>query len=471
MRKNMTLLIGLLLAIPSYPQTPSGNEWDKQVSQAAALIKSDPKAASEAFDDLLKGKNKKNTDLLVDIGQAYLQEGNYRIATEYAERAKELDNKCADAYVLSGDIALAQKDVNKASSDYNQAIYLDDDCCEAYLKYAKVYQGVNPQLSVDMLLSLQKKTPEDTRIHKALGDIYYHMGEYGKAIEAYDDYMDDGTPAVQDYARYAMLLFLNNEYDQSLTVVKKGLAMDVNDLALKRLAMYNYGGLEDYDDGLKAASEFFAIPNESDRVYLDYVYYARLLRGKQRYDEAIVQYQKALDLNELQVDVYREMSDTYEDNGDFSNAILTFKKYLNGLKDPSDVGDMFLYGRLNYYAAADSTETGDQTLYLNEANEAFSKVMEYAPNNYLGSFWCARTNSMLDPETTKGLAKPYYEKALSLLEKKQDSSPALVVECLSYLGYYYFIKEDYPQSKFYWNRILEIDPTNEVAGQALEGMK
>ena len=41
----------------------------------------------------------------------------------------------------SGDIALNLNDVNKASSDYNQAIYLDEDCSEAYFKYAQVYKG------------------------------------------------------------------------------------------------------------------------------------------------------------------------------------------------------------------------------------------------------------------------------------------------------------------------------------------
>ena len=46
-----------------------------------------------------------------------------------------------------------------------------------------------------------------------------------------------------------------------------------------------------------------------------------------------------------------------------------------------------------------------------------------------------------------------------------------LVECNSYLGYYYFVKEDYNQSKLYWNKILEIDPGNETATKALGGIK
>ena len=61
--------------------------------------------------------------------------------------------------------------------------------------------------------------------------------------------------------------------------------------------------------------------------------------------------------------------------------------------------------------------------------------------------------------------------ALSILEQKPDATKSVLVECNSYLGYYYFVKEDYNQSKQYWNKILEIDPENETATKALGGIK
>ena len=52
-----------------------------------------------------------------------------------------------------------------------------EDSSEAYFKYAQVYNGVYPQLSLDMLMRLQAKTPEDNRISKELADVYYTMGQ------------------------------------------------------------------------------------------------------------------------------------------------------------------------------------------------------------------------------------------------------------------------------------------------------
>ena len=260
MKKLVLTVMSLCLAVTMWGQTPAGSEWSPQVKQAATMIKENPAKASEAFDELMKGKNKKNTSLLVEIGRAYLDQGKTAEAAEYAQRAKDVNSKCAVAYLLSGDVALKLNDVNKASSDYNQAIYLDENCSEAYFKYAQVYKGVDPQLSLDMLMRLQTKAPDDNRISKELADVYYTMGQYGKAKEAYESYLKVGTPTEQDYTRYAMLLYLNKDYAQSSDMVKKGLELAPENHVLKRLAMYDNLELKDYKEGLEAAATSFLIP-------------------------------------------------------------------------------------------------------------------------------------------------------------------------------------------------------------------
>ena len=471
MRKKHFFSTMVLAAVLVTNAQEQGRPWDNQVNQAAALIKVNPEAAEDAFETLLKGANKKNVDLLVDIGEAYLQEGDMETAQEYADRAKEVNRRCADAYVLSGDVAFARNDVNRASSEYNQAIYFDENCSEAYLKYADVYQWVNPHLSIEMLERLDKKTPDDPRVDKQLGEVYYGMGEYGKAIEAYDDYMETGAPEVKDYTRYATLLYLNKEFEASLKTVDKGLKMDAGNQVLKRLLMYNQYELGNYDAGLTEASAYFATTNSAEWVYLDHVYYGRLLKQKQQYEEALAQFNQALALDKTQTHIYQDISMAYEGKRDYPRAIEAFRTFMEAEHNTADMGHLFLYGRLNYYAAADSTLKDVQTDYLAEADAAFARVIDYAPDNYLGFFWRARTNSLKDPETVEGLAKPYYEASLALFEQKPDTSVPLVVECLSYLGYYYFVKEDYSKSKEYWTKILTIEPENGTAKAALDGMK
>ena len=123
-----------------------------------------------------------------------------------------------------------------------------------------------------------------------------------------------------------------------------------------------------------------------------------------------------------------------------------------------------------YYGAAvkDSTLA---TGYLTKADSLFAIVKERVPSSHLGLLWQARTNSLMDPETEKGQAKPYYESCIPLLEKDKDKYQKELSECYRYLGYYYYLKQDMDSSRTYWNKILDIDPGNKTALEALKNIK
>ena len=482
------LCFSFLLSASLYAQEPLSQDMAKQVDKIAAMIKDNPDAAEDAFDELLKGKNKKNVSLLVAIGKAYLDNGKMDAAKEYAERARKVDSKNGESYVLQGDIALSVKDVGTACGYYEQAILFDEDCFEAYYKYANAYIGVNPQLSVNMLLKLKEKHPTEIRVDRELANAYYQMGSYGKAKQVFDEYMQKGNPDVQDYSRYSMLLYLNKDYAQSLDMVNKGLAMEADNHLLKRLKMYDLYETKAYTEGIQASDVFFADPNNPDYVYMDYLYRGRLYAANNEVDKAMVEFDKAMKADEKSEhpEIAKEASEAQQKAQNYPEAIRFYQLYLDGMKDKAEVTDLFMFGRLYYMAAGAMTPTpGDSTTnqsvaavdtiqrkaYLMEADTIFAQVAERVPDNYLGNFWRARTNAMLDPETTMGLAKPYYEKALAILEQNPKASKNVLIECESYLGYYYFLKEEYEQSKVYWEKILAIDPENPTAKQAMEGLK
>lgn len=482
------LCCSFLLSVSLQAQEPLSSELSKQVDQIAATIKDNPDAAAESFDELTKGKNKKNISLLVAIGNAYLKNEKIAEAEDYAERAVKVDSKSAVACMFAGDVALAKKNVGDACGYYEQAILFDADCYEAYYKYARAYIGVNPQLSVDKLLDLKSKHPEEINVDRELAVAYYQMGKNSLAKQSYDEFMQRGTPEKSDYGRYAMLLYLNKDYAKSLEMTDKGMSMDPESHLLRRLKMYNLYELKSYDEGLKAADVFFEDPDNPDYVYLDFLYRARLYLLHGDKDLAIAEFDKALeaDTEKEHPDIAKEASQAYEKWQDYPEAIRMYQLYLDGLKGgEEDVSDLFLFGRLYYMAAGslaapvDSTANGvvaavdtiQKKAYLAEADTIFAQVAQRVPDNYLGYFWRARTNAMLDPETTLGLAKPYYEKALSVLEQNPKASKSVLIECESYLGYYYFLKSEYDESKIYWNKILAIDPENPTAKQALEGIE
>lgn len=471
------LLFLCILFLSGSLMAQSVNDEIEGFVQVKELIKSDSNQAADKIDQLLKGKNKKNPGLLSDIGMAYLSAGKLTEAKEYAELARKADSKSSSVYLLEGDIALAEKNVGLACQLYEQAIYFNPECKEAYIKYANAYRNASPQLAIEKLLELKKLDPTYVAAYKALAEVYYSNNEFNKASEAYAQFIDSPEATENDITKYAFALFLNHDFEKSLQVVHKGLERNPRHAAFNRLAMYNNADLKRYDQGLQAAERFFKSSDNPDFAYLDYLYYGHLLNETKQYDAAIEQYQKAMQADNKKENLWREISEVYENKGDYNQAIESYKKFYDALSADKQTADLQLeLGKL-YYAKGTSTENTavtdeEKKTALKEADVIFADIAKKVPDNYLGSFWQARANSAMDPETTEGLAKPYYEAVVEmLLNKNEPRFKSILVECYSYLGYYYLVANKLPESKEYWEKILEIAPDNATAQKALEGMK
>ena len=477
MKRKLLFCMGAVLLVGTLAAQTPAPEWQAGVEQVRDLIKTNPEQASETVGELLKGKNKKNVSLIVSVARAYLDAGKLADAENYLKVAQKANGKDASVSVLEGDIALAKKDVGHACQLYEQAIYFNPDCKEAYLKYAHAYKSASPSQAIDKLQQLKALAPDYLEADKELAGVYYANNRFGKAAETYAKFIDTPIATEDDMLKYAFALFLNHDFEKSLEVVRKGLQKNGRHAAFNRLAMYNYTDLKRYKDAEQAADAFFNASDNADYSYLDYRYYGALLSALKKYDQAIMEYGKALEKDGSQIDIWREIADAYEMKNDYVQAIAAYQKYYDALNQDKKTPEvLFQLGRL-YYGQGTSSDTlavrpADRVAALQAADSVFALVALQAPDSYLGDMWRARTNSAIDSETTEGLAKPYYEKvAEMLLAKNEPKYNSALIECYSYLGYYYLLKSDYPASKEYWNKILAIDSTNATAKKALDGIK
>lgn len=477
MKRRFVFCMGAMLLVGTLAAQTPVPEWQAGVDKVKGLIKTNPGQASEEIGELLKGKNKKDVELVTSVARAYLDAGKQTEAETYLEIARKADHKDPKVSLLEGDIALSHRDVGKACQLYEQAIYFDPNCKEAYLKYAQAYKSASPSQAIDKLQQLKTLAPDYLEADKELAEVYYANNRFKDAVKAYSSFIDTPIATENDILKYAFALFLSHDFEKSLSIVQKGLQKNERHAAFNRLAMYNYTDLKRYEDAEKAANAFFNASDDADYSYLDYRYYGALLSALKKYDQAIIEYNKALKKDATQIELWREISDANEQNNDYAGAIAAYKKYYDSLnQDQKTPETLFQLGRL-YYGQGTSSDTlavkpADRKTALQAADSVFALVSEQAPGSYLGELWRARTHSALDPETTEGLAKPYYEKVVDVLLAKNDPKyNSALVEGYSYLGYYYLLKSDYPASKEYWNKILAIDPANATAKKALEGIK
>jgi tetratricopeptide (TPR) repeat protein len=365
---------------------------------------------------------------------------------------KGMKKKDPMAYVHAGDLALARRDAGAACQYYEQAIYFDPDCATAYLKWADVYKTTNPSQAISKLQELKKRQPDNAAANHALADVYYAANRFADAAKAYETVINGEQATNDDRLHYAFALFMNHQFDRSLAIVKQGLAKDPRNAPLNRLAMYNYTDLKQYNDAAQAADLFFHHTDSVHYSTLDSLYQTTLWQG---------------------------MSEMYRDQHDYPRAINAYLTYYTMLKPQEQTTDHQLQlGRL-YYAEGTDTLAAGATPYLcrtalTRADSVFRLAVARDTTNYVATFWRARTNSALDPETTQGQAKPYYEAVATRLQADGTAiggnRKSALIECYSYLGYYYLLTNNVSRSESYWNQILTLDPDNAVAKRAMTGI-
>jgi len=446
-----------------------------------ALKKENVSSANDLFKKAI-GFAKKDPAIHTAVAEAYIDVKQYDKAEEVLDKARSIKKNFSGIYIAEGDMLMSQRKTGDACARYENAILFDANDKVAYLKLARVYKAINPDLALENLTRLLAIDPEYIPAYAELGDTYYKKNNYKKALEAYNKFIAIPGISIQQQVNYAFLLYYTKDYAKSLAEVNAALAKDPQNLVMRRLQIYNNYELEVYGLGLEVAEKFIQTVPEDDLIVLDYVYYGRLLDKNNHTKRAIEAYSKAIGMDKdgRQTDIYKDLAAAYEKEEDYSNAILFYQKYIANDKNAT-LMDVFTFGRVYYNAGNQEIIRKDRTAqeiasdslvrrnYFAQADSLFAQVVERSPESYLGYFWRARANFGLDPETTLGLAKPFYEQTATILENAPEGSSRNrnLIECYRYLGYYFYLQKDYCTCKKYFLQVLALDPENAVAKQLL----
>ena len=333
MKKFKYLVIGALMLSFSAPVMA-------QVDKAALGQVKNIIASKVDVDKQMKGFEKmfkKNPEMLVAIGQAFLEAKDPVNALKYAELAAARDKKYAKAYILMGDVAVTQDDGGKAAEMYQQAKYFDPKDPEGYFKYANILRGRSPQEAVANLEELRTHRP-DFPVDALAGRIYYNSNRLDEAISYYNK-VDKTKLEDVDITNFAMASWMHQDREKSLELAKYGLTRDARKAAWNRLAFYNLTDMERTDEALQYADALF---NRSDSAKIsgfDYTYYGTALKNAKQYDRAIEMFLKAADANKDNKEqlsmTHKNLSDAYIAMDDFANGTKYYDLYLNSKDKPS----------------------------------------------------------------------------------------------------------------------------------------
>ena len=470
MKHMKYLLVGAFLL--GMATTVTAQDVQSQVANITNVInanKGNLKAVEAQVKEFYKA-NKKNAEALVGLGRAYLNVQDTTYSSKYANEAIKRDKNYAPGYILLGDIEVVKDNGGAAAGWYLQAINFAPQDPLGYIKYAGIYRGVSPDESVSKLEELRKVLP-DYPVDAEAGHLYYLSNRFDKAVEYYDK-ADKAKMNAGQLAEYAFAAYLSGNPQKSLEVSSYGVQRYPRHAALNRLTFYNNTDLKNYDEALTYGDRLFNASDSAKISALDYKYYGHAYSGANALDKAIEMFKKSLEQDPKSIDLYKQIAEAYSGLGDFDNAISYYNQYMEK-NDKLSTSDYIALARI-YMAQGDKVTGQAKTEALKKADKVYEELGQKAPSNIeYATYMRARVNSLMDPETTEGLAKPFYDDYARRVEAhptKSEADKVTLVEAYSYLGYYYYLKNDKATSDSYWKKILEIDPENATAKAAL-GMK
>ena len=455
---------------------------------AVALKKGNVDAAKDLFKDAEK-INKKDAKIRVDIARAYYNADKVKYNKQWNDAlkdAKKKDKKESAIYIFEGDVFADEQKYGDSAGYYEMAITFDAERPIAYVKYANTYFRINPTVAIQKLEEIVAKNPNSALAQRELAEKYYENNQWTKAAEQYKFVIDNPNHFASDDERYVVLLYFGKNYQESLSRAIAQLQKNPTSFLMKRMVFLNQAALEQYADAEKSAIDFFNSAS-ADNLFSsnDYTTYGDVLKKLGKEEEALGEYEKAVEINPDKIELLKDLSSAYStaatattDSVKAANYHLKsaelYKKFID--KGDYSTNDLFvLAGRYQNVIATALNDTLKSKAF-EKANKVIDEVLERVPDDYRIAQRKARIALTYEGnDRSKGLAVAPYNQMMEILNNDttidESKKKEAFMEAYMYIAAHYLAIKDSATAKSYYLKYLELDPTNEALKKYIENMK
>ncbi|HLW39135.1 MAG TPA: hypothetical protein VKX31_02005 [Brumimicrobium sp.] len=185
-------------------------------------------------------------------------------------------------------------------------------------------------LAIDLYVDLKGSSVDTPEMRRKLGDSYYQIGRYQKAVEAYSSMVESSEATKEDYFRYAKVLKMMGDYELSDYWMKKFSEQSLGDIRAELfLEKQNYKEvIEGVDPFFELQSVDFNTSNSDFGGYINpkenRVYFLSSKRGAQ-----FIKHRSSRDENSF-LDVYKANTNAARELGNVSKVGGVNTKYHEG---------------------------------------------------------------------------------------------------------------------------------------------
>lgn len=429
-----------------------------------------------------EGKAKKDAAVQISIARAFYDADPVAYAKDiekYLAKARKTDMQAPEIYIFEGDMLADNKDWGGAAAKYEMAAGYDQEATEAYVKYANLFTQVNPTYAINMLSKLKSLHPESALAQKELAEAYYNKGDYQNAAREYGAYVNNPNHFKKDEDRYAFLLFYGKDYQGGYDYASKLLNANPDNFTARRFQYMNAAQLPALNDRLVPMAEDLLAAHRANPANkfaaIDYNLISDELIRAGRADEGIQVLQEAIADDPANPNFNKALALAYVNANRVADAAEAFKGYIEKSEKPG-YNDFIQQATYAYYAGVElkDADPARSDAYYDMALEYAGKGAEILPDNYKPKKFVGDVaKQRAAKDQVASAAQPAYEEAIVLLEASENPSRYVndAKEMYNYLGNYYLDKKDVATAKKYFNKCLELDPTNDAYRKFVEGLK
>jgi len=459
------LVAGMLimgLSAPVMAQEVNYKDMLKPIEITLKAGNSNPKELEKTLKNYQK-EFKKDPKALVALGNILAMNKQYDQANAVADAVIAKYKNYGDAYILKGDIYAMQDNGGEAATWYGQCMTMDPKNPQGYISYSNVYRKIDPAASADALNKLREINP-DYPIEAEAGHNFFSAGNYDKAYE----YFSKAKPnTLEEYAyyEYAFTAYILNKKEESLNLCQTGIQKYSKDAAMRVLALRASVDLQKYDTALGLAN--IIMNTDSIKKNASIIsYYGLALAGNKQYNEAIAQYQKALEMKSDDPKPLLYISEAYKGLGDEDKALEYNQQYMD--KNPNAAPTDFMK-LAEIYVNKAKKDPKTKTENIEKAIAVYAKLAEKYPT--LKPFAKLQEGNTAFQNELDDKAIPAYTEVINELEAKQCDADEIsyLKQAYQYMGFIYtYDKQDFDTAKPYFDKLLKLDPNNKIAKDAFE---
>ena len=173
--------------------------------------------------------------------------------------------------------------------------------------------------------------PQNPSLFLKMADSYFLFRQYGKALQAYENYLATGDSIFNVLKNYGICLYFNKQEERAVEILDRCYLQTVNDPIVDFYLGACYKKLKQFDDS--AGFLELAIETATPGYLAEIYHHLGQVYGMQRkFEASIGAYQKAMKIDPSKNELLFEIATTYEEfNANKTVALHYYREYLKAV--------------------------------------------------------------------------------------------------------------------------------------------